>query len=736
MTTQDDPELTNALTDAVDADPDVIDREAPNPDEARRKLVSEWADRVRSARQFWADGPFQRMVQDMRFAAGDQWNENPTSSDHVQFNQAQADRYVANMTLRHVQSRTAAIYGKNPKVVARRKERLLNTVWDGNSLSLQTAMQTLQADPMNNMARSVLADAQQSMIEQQRLDKLAKTLELMFEHELDEQPMNFKVQMKATVRRALTTGVGYVKLGFERVMERRPEIDRRIEATQQRLETLERLSADVADGEIQDQEQEVEQLRLILQDLKEDADVVVREGLSFSYPDSTAIIPDPDIRQLRGFVGAGWVAEEYFLTADRIKTVYNVDVTTASSGADSDDAPSRIYERARHNQFEQADRGYDPKKNNYFCVWEIYNRDDGMVYTICDGYPDFLTEPSAPDVELERFYPWFPFVVNEVYDDDTVIPPSDVRLMRDMQSELNRSRQGLREHRVAARPKTFARKGLFTENDKENMSTAKAHEVIELDSIAPNEKIQDLLQAHSGPGIDPSLYDPSPVFEDYLRSLGQQEANLGGTSGATATEASIAEGSRATGISSTVDDLDEFLTELARASGQVLLLECSPETVKEVVGPGAVWPEMDRKTVAREIFLEVEAASTGRPNKAAEVQNAQAIFPLLMQVPGISPEWMGRELIRRMDDRLDLTDAFASGLPSIQMLNSAQSAAPGGPGGPGGPGSTPDENAPGPDNPDAQGGQGASNAPSTQPPQVNEAPRPPQPGMNPGMPTG
>jgi len=293
---------------------------------------------------------------------------------------------------------------------------------------------------------------------------------------------------------------------------------------------------------------------------------------------------------------------------------------------------------------------------------------------------------------------------------------SDARLMRDMQRELNRTRQGLREHRVAARPRTYMASGRLSEDDKAKITEAEAHAVVEITGMQPGEKISDLLQSHSGPSIDPSVYDPSPVFEDYLRALGQQEANLGGTSGSTATEAAIAEGSRSTSVASVVDDLDEFLTELARASGQVLLLECSAEKVKKVLGPGAVWPELDRENVALEIMLEIEAASTGRPNKAQDIQNAQAIFPMLMQIPGISPEWMAKEMLRRMDDRLDLADAFAAGMPSIQMMNAAKQAAGPEQAGAGGPAT----------DPRAQGGQGGNNAPSTQPQQVNSAARPPE----------
>jgi hypothetical protein len=406
------------------------------------------------------------------------------------------------------------------------------------------------------------------------------------------------------------------------------------------------------------------------------------------------------------------VTEEYFLTREEIQQFYGVDVKTRGK------AYKAKYKGANEYEIVDTQGGSEDKNEDKFRVWEIYNKPDGLVYLICDGYPDFLTEPAAPDVYLERFFPWFPFVVNEVYDDKHVYPPSDVRLLMDMQLELNRARQGLREQRRANRPRTYTRRGALSENDKANIQAAKANAIIELDGMQPGEKVEDVLQNGKPVNLDPSLYDTGPAFEDVLRVVGAQEANLGGTSGATATESSIAEGSRMSSVSSTIDDLDEFLTELARSAGQVLLLETQVETVREVVGPGAVWPDLRREQVAKEIYLEIEAASTGRPNRAAETQSAQQVYPLLMQIPGLSPEWLARELLRRMDDRLDLTDAFAAGMPSIQSLNRMGQMTAAQPG----------------QDPNAQGGEGGGNAPGTKPAQVNAAPRPDAPGAGPGRP--
>ena len=315
-------------------------------------------------------------------------------------------------------------------------------------------------------------------------------------------------------------------------------------------------------------------------------------------------------------------------------------------------------------------REWDDRSGKSGVVWEIYSRKDGLVYIICDGYKDFLREPESPDIYNERFYPWYALAFNAIEDEHELYPPSDVRLMRDMQLEYNRCREGLKEQRIAARPFTGVVSGALDEEDLDKLADREANAIIELNALQPNQDIKQLLQAYAGPGVDPNLYEVNPVYEDILRTTGIQEANLGGTSSTTATQALIAEGSRQTSMGSNIDDLNDLLTQLARHGGQILLREMSQDRVKQVIGKGAVWPaNPDAQDIANEILLEIEAGSMGRPNQQQDIANAQRLYPLLIQLPGIDPEFLAKDVLRRLDDRLDLTQAFKSALPSIVAMN-------------------------------------------------------------------
>jgi hypothetical protein len=747
----------------------VIPREKPEPDERRKRLVSALADMIKQAKSNW-EKTFEKMEDDQRFCAGRQWPEDPKRSAYNDI--YDDDLYVANITLQHIQKRTALLYAKNPKAVAKKRSRLLATVWDGSLESLAQAESTVQQakaalmgmqpgmpaspaggpagalgappgpmppesgmppgappglpgampgpvppappppmpapDEMMN-AQAVMADAQAVKQQIAQLNKIGKTLELLYEYEISEQQQNFKSMMKMTVRRAATSGVGWVRLGFQRIMGPNPDRDSRIADMQQQLDLVERISADIADSETTTDSASAEELRLTMQAIAEEGDVVLREGLQFSWPKSTAIIVDPRCIQLRDFLGCDWVAEEYILTVNEIKETYNVDVGKSHTSYSRTDTGTD-YERARVSWQVNATSGAsDPRIDegdaDNCVVWELFNKRDGLVYVLCDGYSDFLKEPAAPDVYTDRFWPWFLTAFNET--DGRVYPPSDVALIRPMQRELNRSRQGLREHRFANRPKMAYAEGTLSEDDLEALKSHPVNALIAVSGLQPGQDINQVLQAIKGVPVDPNLYEVNPIFQDLLRAVGDQEADLGGTGGATATESNIAASAKSTALSSSIDDIDDTLTGIARAAGQILLLNMSEETVKQIVGPGAMWPVLTKADVAKEIFLEVEAGSSGRPNQAQQLQNFERLAPILMQIPGVKPQFLAKEAIKRMDDRIDTDEAVAEGLPSVISMNGGKSIT-----------GTPGE-------PSAQGPAGGNNNPAAPQPSPS-SPTPPQ----------
>lgn len=632
--------------------------------EARKNLVSSLLSRVQNAKGDHKKA-FERMKSDMDLVFNGYDPKNWS-----------ADKYSVNLAQRHVQQRTAALYAKNPRCVAKRRERMQYTLWDGSQQMLGDALYTRQMAeqnqaPVPQAVAMVMEEYDKVQAENAKLDKIAKTLEILFHYFMQESQPTFKAQMKAMVRRMLTTGVGYVKLGFQREMQRKPEISARMNDIQVRLDHLKRLAEEVAEGEINENDAEFEELTLSLKALGEEPQVIIREGLLFDFPDSTAIIVDPRCKQLRGFIGARWIAHQMFFTTDEVEEIYGKCVDSNYTGYE---VKGRSHDSWQAKSEPVDGTGKQNQAEGMVCVYEIYDKPSGLVYTVAEGFDDFLVDPAEPELKLETFWPVFSLVCNEVEHDKEIYPPSDVHLMRAMVEEYNRAREGLREHRKANRPGYLTPAGVLNDDEKGKLASRPAHAVITVEGLQSGQKSEDVVTPLKTVGIDPNLYEVKTVFDDVQLAVGAQEANFGGTAGATATETSVAESSRMSALGAQVDELDSFMSEIARAAGAIMFQQMSAEQVKKIAGPGAIWPELTAQEVADEVMLEIEAGSTGKPNQAAELRNLERVLPYIIQIPGIDPKWLAKEVLKRMDDKLDLDSALAEGTKSIVAQNGLKDA--------------------------------------------------------------
>jgi hypothetical protein len=642
------------------------------------------------------------------------------------------EHYKANLAGRHVKQKTASLYAKNPKAVARRRETLDFVVWDENPQSLQLAMQTLQTaqqmmaqapqsiDPVTGQpglavqpppemlqafqkAQEVVADFQQGMERRTQINKIGKTLEILFAQAMREQkPVDFKTGMKKLVRRACTTGVGYLKLAFQREVGPRPITIEKLADFNDRLAHMRVLVEKTADTEnpILPDDPEIAELEASVASLQTEPEVILREGLIMDFPLSTRVIPDKMTQSLVGFIGSRRLSLEYLYSPDQIREIFGKDIGKDYQGYKNDTSFDKKKNPATSgiSDIVEDDDSATAKPigtgEGLVCVWEHYDKASGLVYYVADGYSDFLREPAAPDVFVEDFWPVYALTFNDVESESELFPPSDVHLMVDQQQEYNRSRQGMREHRQAARPRWAHDNGSLEKEDAIALAGAEPFTSTGL-NLGPGQKIGDVLNVVPVPGVDPNLYETGQLFTDVQLVVGSSEATFGGTAKATATESAIAANSSANSDQSSVDDLDAFLTVVSRSSGQILLREMSEEQVKAVAGPGALWPHLTLEEIADELFLEVEAGSSGKPNQAVELDNWQKILPFILQMPGINPTWVARETLRRLDDKADLTEALTEGLPSIMAQNGMAQVTASGP----------------ESDPNAQGAAGADNAP-------------------------
>ena len=529
----------------------------------------------------------------------------------------------------------------------------------------------------NTAADAILIDFMKGHQWQQMVDKIGKTMEIMYGYQCDTQAPDFKYQMKQLVRRVITTGVGFVRLNFSRHFDHSLNSTTTDDSMSMRAKRLEFLVKQIEDEKIQPEDARMEQVRALAQSLIvstiEGDQTNIEERLEFDFPPSTHIIVDPHCRSLKGFIGAHWIAQQFIMPLADINAFFETDIPASKVQNYFKDGKERIPISGENSD----------KSETMACLYEIFHLDTKTSLFVVEGWEEYVQAPEAVTPSINRFWPIFSLTFNDVEmennDHATIYPPSDVQLMKSAQKEWNRTREALREHRIENTPFYITKQGVLSEPDLEKLNNHASGEVISLQGLPDGADVAKVVAAFHPAPIDPNLYNTQPYEQDVQLAVGAQQANLGPAENhrTTATTSTIAEQSRISVTSSNVDDLDDLLSELARAGGEMMLREFSPQTVQRIVGPGAVWPQQNKEDFLNELSLDIVASSSGRPNKAMEISNFQQIAPLLLQA-GANPWAVIKEAVNRLDDRLEVVD-FAP-IPQAPVQ-----AGPLGQGGPDGP---------------------------------------------------
>ena len=636
---------------------DVV-REVPaDQDPAEKALVKEWLTKISEAETYW-ETDFKRMREDMDWAF---WGAPKTWINE--------DKYVVPIVGRHINQAVARLYAKDPKAIIEPKQRMDYTVWDGREDTLKAAMTSIaNAVAMGGMpdeqSMAILQDVSQAQEKRTMLKKVCKTASIVLKHFLVEQQPSFKKQLKQMVRRVKTCGVAYIFVGYQRILEQLPDIQKKIDDVSSQIAEMERLAADVEDGKIDEENSELAVLRSMQEDLKTQVEVIVREGPVFDFPRATEIIHDPECQQLDGMIGSGWYARKMFMPVKEIQKTFKKDVSGQFTSYDKTKAKSG-------RAIWTANAKADPNKEGFACLYNVWNKVSGQTFWVCAGYPDFIKRPEAPKYRVEGFWQLIPIVFNAVEHEDQLFPLSDAYMLRNPQMEYNRSREMRRMHRKASTPMYVSVDGRLTESDEKKLQNRLPFSIIKLKSLLQNEKIDQLIQLFKPAPMDPAMYETNSEMEDIYRTVGSQEANIGGTGGATATEVSEASQSQSTAAESNTDDLNELLTHTVRITLQLMLMAMNIQTVKRIAGEGAAWPQMNRSAIYEELFADIQAGSSGRPNAAAELAKMERGMPIIMQMSGMNMAPFGEKYANLLD--IDVEEARIEGLPSQTALNAMAS---------------------------------------------------------------
>ena len=157
------------------------------------------------------------------------------------------------------------------------------------------------------------------------------------------------------------------------------------------------------------------------------------------------------------------------------------------------------------------------------------------------------------------------------------------------------------------------------------------------------------------------------------------EAAMGAVAGdSSATEASIAEDTHTSAVQSDIDEVDEALSEMAQVCGAILLTEMDAESVKELIGPGAMWPNsqtgdgestMTNEEAAKSVYLSIKAGSSGKPNASKQLAKLERAFNPMSQIQGVNPRFLAEKYLEALDPGFDIEEAFTPDGLSIIARN-------------------------------------------------------------------
>lgn len=605
--------------------------------------VKQWTKRIRSARTTF-EPDFKRMRKNMGMANSLQWLSQKN---------LQSELYVANWINREVNQKVASLYARDPKAVAKRRKRLDYVLWDGNPQTAMLAQMSMQQGQVlgmvNPQAAALAADIAHGNQWQDMLDRVSQTLEIGYQYQCDTQQPEFKYQMKQLVRRVVITGVGYVRLSFARIDETPVQEEGADASLPMRVKRAKDILSSLEDQSLDPTNPALTELQSLFASIQASASTQaesIEERLEFDFPSATSVIVDPRCRALKGFLGARWIAQQYIVPVSFIEAYFETKLPLDGDLVTyAEDGIPEPKDKAK------KDEAFEPLA----CLWEVFDYDTKTSFFIVDGYKMFVTQPAPVEPQTSRFWPIFALTFNDAEvepgEDVHIYPPSDVDLVWHIQKEWNRSRQALREHREQNAPFYVAKAGWLTKEDKEKLGNHESGEVVELQGAPTDGDLSKALVAFRPAPIDPAVYQSTPYVEDIFRVLGQQNT-VEPPRNVAATPAVIQEQLRVSGVNSNVDDLDDLLSDLAKAGGEIMLREFSPMTMKRIVGVGAVWPDQQREDFLNEIYLTIVASSSGRPNKAVEIANFERIAPLMLNA-GANPWGVIEEAVKRLDDRLE-----------------------------------------------------------------------------------
>lgn len=338
-------------------------------------------------------------------------------------------------------------------------------------------------------------------------------------------------------------------------------------------------------------------------------------GYTFQQVDPEDIRWDWNIRRPEDLRFAQWMAHRVWMTESAIREKWPVkeeDLRTAARFSQdgysitlkdsADDDPE-----LGGKDEEERNRGYgetedEQRRGETLAVWEYWDRVQGRVFRFVQGTGKFL-DSYVPVALPSRFFPFFLVTYNRAT--GRLWGVCDTDLQAPLQDESNRTRTWQREAQKSAHPRWMVTRGLLRPSEKRRFEEALPYSLTEVERA---DEIQKAVFPIVPPEYNPALYDRSATIMEMQQMAGIPNAALGaGNPGMTATSDAITNQQLGNQIGRRQRVLERLYKDIYQAMMEINAQVLPEANVAEIVGPGYVWPPLDRQQILTNFVLEIES---------------------------------------------------------------------------------------------------------------------------------
>jgi hypothetical protein len=486
-----------------------------------------------------------------------------------------------------------------------------------------------------------------------------------------------KKAVRKALRSSLSIGPGWIKSIMVTQSKNDPIVEKdlndaqdnmaRLLATRKEIKEDEGLTEDEMDVKVQAAE-------LLTESLTNKLEVIIRRGLALDFVRGEDVQVSLDVSELSDYLNANWLANQMFVEKDDVRGMFPR--LTADDMRDAkiyyqrkvNDEPGAIAGQITADHAEKFTQSTETSGDEipFVRVIEFWDKRDGHIKTITDGVKRWAREPYQPPHATTRFYPYFLIALFEV--DGDRHPQSLSGRLDKLQDEYASTRSAGRLARSRSIPGTIFDAGVISPDDIVKIEGAVEQEYVGIQPIAGG-KLSDAFAEKPVGKYDPRIYDTSQTVRDMETISGVQEALRQSGGQKTATEANIEQAGFASRTGADRDTQEDMLTDLAQYTAELAIQALPYEYVAKIAGDLAFWPEgLDFEDVVTQINLDIEAGSTGAPNKEQERQSWSVVMPLIRETMVIIQQAQAtgniplaealtellEETLQRMGDRTNL----------------------------------------------------------------------------------